>query len=37
VIVGDKPLIEGQFERALKDAKVKEELKDVKLKKLSVD
>lgn len=37
VIVGDKPLIEAQFERALKDAKTKEELKNVKLKKISVD
>jgi zinc protease len=37
VIVGDKNYIENKLDAAMKDAKVKEELKDVKLKKISVD
>jgi zinc protease len=37
VIVGDKALIESYLDRAAKDAKVKEEVNKVKLKKLSVD
>jgi zinc protease len=37
VIVGDKNYIEAKLNDALKDAKTKEELKNVKLKKISVD
>ncbi len=37
VIVGDKTIIEGQLERAMKDAKNKEVLGNIKLKKLSMD
>ena len=37
VIVGDKSYIENKLEAALKDSKTKEELKNVKLKKISVD
>ncbi|MBK7667576.1 MAG: hypothetical protein IPJ32_09705 [Sphingobacteriaceae bacterium] len=37
VIVGDKNYIEAKLDAALKDAKTKEELKNVKLKKISVD
>ncbi len=37
VIVGDKTMIEGQLERAMKDAKNKEILGNVKLKKLNMD
>ena len=37
VIVGDKAIIEGQLDRAMKDAKNKEILGNVKLKKLNMD
>ncbi len=37
VVVGDKAIIEAQLEKAAKDAKNKEVLNNVKLKKISVD
>ncbi|OFY86494.1 MAG: hypothetical protein A3F72_15015 [Bacteroidetes bacterium RIFCSPLOWO2_12_FULL_35_15] len=37
VIVGDKSIIEAQLDKAAKDAKTKESLKNVKLKKITVD
>ena len=37
VVVGDKAMIEAQLEKASKDAKNKEVLNKVKLKKISVD
>ena len=37
VIVGDKAMIEQQLERFSKDAKTKDDLNNVKLKKITVD